>query len=138
MSVKTILKSFVLLSIFASLSFNAFAQNSENSQFSIYTPKQQQLRITAENVRLIPEKDSSKGGYHLYVKKMPGVNSILLTETTKDPSGINDNYAYRALEYNNINGDEIRYLDGKQLTASIEKTQNSRGRSLMGSEVYSY
>ena len=30
------------------------------------------------------------------------------------------------------------YLDGKQLTASIEKTQNSRGRSLMGSEVYSY
>ena len=64
MSVKTILKSFVLLSIFASLSFNAFAQNSENSQFSIYTSKQQQLRITAENVRLIPEKDTSKGGVH--------------------------------------------------------------------------
>lgn len=121
MSVKTILKSFVLLSIFASLSFNAFAQNSENSQFSIYTPKQQKLRITAENVRLIPEKDTSKGGYHLYVKKLPGVNSILLTETTKDPSGINDNYAYRALEYNSINGDEIRYLDGKQLVSEGAK-----------------
>ena len=121
MKVKTILKTFVFLSIFVTLSFNVFAQDSENSQFSIYTPRQQQLRITAENVRLIPEKDASKGGYHLYVKKLPGINSILLTETTKDPSGVNDNYAYRALEYNNINGDEIRYLDGKQLVSEGAK-----------------
>ena len=36
-------------------------------------------------------------------------------------------------------GKELKiYLDGKQLTASVEKTQNARGRSLMGSEVYSY
>lgn len=30
------------------------------------------------------------------------------------------------------------YLDGKQITASVEKTQNKRGQSLMGNEVYSY
>ena len=30
------------------------------------------------------------------------------------------------------------YLDGKQITASVEKRQNARGQSLMGSEVYSY
>nr|DAL69512.1 MAG TPA: minor tail protein [Caudoviricetes sp.] len=30
------------------------------------------------------------------------------------------------------------YLDGKQLTASVEKTQKARGMSIMGTEVYSY
>lgn len=36
-------------------------------------------------------------------------------------------------------GKELKiYLDGKQITASIEKRQNARGQSLMGSEVYSY
>lgn len=36
-------------------------------------------------------------------------------------------------------GKELKiYLDGKQITASVEKRQNDRGQSLMGSEVYSY
>ena len=36
-------------------------------------------------------------------------------------------------------GKELKiYLDGKQITASVEKWQNARGQSLMGSEVYSY
>lgn len=36
-------------------------------------------------------------------------------------------------------GKEMKiYLDGKQITASVEKRQNARGQSLMGSEVYSY
>lgn len=36
-------------------------------------------------------------------------------------------------------GRDIRvYLDGKQLTASVEKTQKERGVSIMGTEVYSY
>lgn len=30
------------------------------------------------------------------------------------------------------------YLDGKQLTTSVEKTQKARGMSIMGTEVYSY
>lgn len=30
------------------------------------------------------------------------------------------------------------YLDGKQLTASVEKTQKARGVTIMGTEVYSY
>lgn len=38
-----------------------------------------------------------------------------------------------------IGGKELKiYLDGKQITASVEKRQNARGQSLMGSEVYSY
>ena len=30
------------------------------------------------------------------------------------------------------------YLDGKQITASVEKRQNDRGMSIMGTEAYSY
>lgn len=110
----------VLLSI--SLFGQIFSQSSAESagsQKELFTPQQQKLRVEAGNVRLIADKE--KGGYHLYVKKMPNVNSILLTETSKDPYGKNDSYAYRATEYNPINGDEIRYLDGKQLVSEGAK-----------------
>ena len=119
------------------MSIHALFAQTEGSQTELYTAKQQQLRITAKNVRLIP--DSKKGGYHLYVKKTPNVNSILLTETTKDPAGKNDSYAYRAKEYNKINGDEIRILDGKKLESegakyslvdsSVEKTKLFSGKT---------
>ena len=117
---KKLLISAAFLMIFGII-YAQSARNSDGSgsQTSLYTEKQQQLRIRAENVRLVP--DSKNGGYHLYVKKTPGVNSILLTETTKDPEGKNDSYAYRAKEYNSINGDEIRYLDGKKLESEGAK-----------------
>ena len=88
-----------------------------------YTEKQNSMRIKAEDIRLIEEKDESGSttGYHLYVRKIKGVESILLTETTRDPAGKADNYAYRALEYNSINGDEIRYLDGQPLVSEGAK-----------------
>ena len=70
----------------------------EENQKIVFTPKQQELRISANDIKLIEDKEN--GGYHLYVKKNPKVNSILLTETTKDPLGKNDSYAYRAKEYN--------------------------------------
>ena len=114
-------KKTIIAAVFMIAVGTVFAQNSETegSQVSLYTAKQQQLRITAENVRLVV--DTAKGGYHLYVKKTAKVNSILLTETTKDPEGKNDSYAYRAKEYNSINGDEIRYLDGKKLESEGAK-----------------
>jgi hypothetical protein len=52
------------------------------------------------------------GGYHLYIRKKPGMGSVLLTETTRDPTMTSDNYAYRAPAWNPINGSEIRVLDG--------------------------
>lgn len=111
-------KKIIFISVFLIALQAVFAQT-EESQTSLYTAKQQELRITAENVRLIP--DTKNGGYHLYVKKTDKVNSILLTETTKDPAGKNDSYAYRAKEYNKINGDEIRLLDGKKLESEGAK-----------------
>ncbi len=119
-------KIILLMIILMAAKIMVFAQNSSNysgesagSQTALYTEKQQQLRIKASDIRLIPDKKN--GGYHLYVKKTANVNSILLTETTKDPEGKNDSYAYRAKEYNKINGDEIRYLDGKKLESEGAK-----------------
>lgn len=38
-----------------------------------------------------------------------------------------------------LNGQEVKvYLDGRQLTSSVEKTQKDRGIPIMGTEVYSY
>lgn len=111
-------KKWILITLVFMIVQVVFAQ-SDGSQTTLYTAKQQQLRITAENVRLV--RDEKIGGYHLYVKKLPNVNSILLTETTKDPEGKSDSYAYRAQEYNSINGDEIRYLDGKKLESEGAK-----------------
>lgn len=52
------------------------------------------------------------GGYHLYIRAKPGIACVLLTETTKDPALKADNYAYRAREWNPVNGDEKRLLNG--------------------------
>ena len=115
-------KKIILITVFLMVLQALFAQNSgesDGSQKVLFTAKQQQLRITADNVRLVP--DSANGGYHLYVRKTENVNSILLTETTKDPEGKSDSYAYRAKEYNKINGDEIRFLDGKKLESEGAK-----------------
>ena len=55
------------------------------------------------------------------------------------------NGAYNALlDYKQRYGSEDKnnvfkfYLDGKQITASVEKTQSDRGRTIMGNEAYSY
>ena len=72
------------------------------------------LTVGAADVRLEPRDD---GGYDLYVRKKPDIACVLLTETTKDPTGKADNYAYRAAEHNPVNGDEKRLLNGKPIPA---------------------
>lgn len=97
-------------------SFLLFAQSESNTKnFLIIKP---------QDLRLVPESSNSfseNQGYHLYIKKLPQVESVMLVETTKDPAGKNDSYAYRALEYNTINGNEIRYLNGKELKSEYSK-----------------
>jgi hypothetical protein len=102
-----------------SSSFYGQNSTSNNSQSIVYTSEQQKIRVENQNEKLIADKEN--GGYHLYVKKSPNVNSILLTETTKDPTGKNDSYAYRAKEYNKINGDEKRILNGEFLVSEGAK-----------------
>lgn len=82
------------------------------------------LVLGAKDVRITYESGtdfSNATGYHLFIRKKPDIASVLLTETTKDPSGASDSYAYRASSYNTVNGDEIRYLNGKPLTSESAK-----------------
>jgi hypothetical protein len=58
----------------------------------------------------------SDGGYHLYIRKKTDINSVLLVETTRDPTLHEPNYAYRTNKWNSINGDELRIIDGIPLS----------------------
>ena len=69
----------------------------------------QDLSLSPDDFRLEQKGDA---GFHLYIRKKPDIGSVLLTESTRDPAMLADNFAYRAPEWNPINGDEIRLLDG--------------------------
>jgi hypothetical protein len=60
------------------------------------------------------------GGFHLFVKKKPEIRSVLITESTRDPTMTTDQYAYRVQEWNPINGREIRLIDGQPLSSENE------------------
>jgi len=72
------------------------------------------------------------GGFHLFIRKKPDISSVLLTETTRDPAMQADNYAYRAGEWNAINGDETRLLNGAPIS------RESRIFSLISSTVVNH
>jgi len=69
----------------------------------------QDLSLSPNDLRI---ETRPEGGYNLYIRYKSDISSVLLTETTKDPRLKEHNYAYRAAERNNINGDEIRLIDG--------------------------
>lgn len=75
------------------------------------------LKIGIQDMRL--ERDA--GGWHLYIREKAGISSVLLTETTKDPEGKADSYAYRAESFNPVNGNEKRILNGVLLTSEFAK-----------------
>jgi len=113
---KTIIIS-LMLTFFMDVVFSQSAQTKQ------YESWQLPLLITTDDIQLLPEEDLSGEvvGFHLYIRKKEAVESVLLCETTKDPQGKSNNYAYRALEYNPINGDELRLLDGKPLVSEGAK-----------------
>ncbi|GMO52030.1 MAG: VWA domain-containing protein [Termitinemataceae bacterium] len=78
----------------------------------------QDLSLGSNDLRITQGSD---GGFHLYIRKKAGINSVLLTETTRDPKLQLDNYAYRAASWNPINGNEQRLLDGKLLSTTGQK-----------------
>jgi hypothetical protein len=94
--------------------------------FSLYS---QDLSVDENDLRLELRPD---GGYHLFIRKKTDISSVLLTETTRDPLMQYDNYAYRAGEWNAINGDEIRILNGVPLP------RESRIYSLISSTVVNH
>jgi len=69
----------------------------------------QELSLGPEDFRF---EQRGENGFHLFIRKKSGVSSVLLTESTRDPRMMADNFAYRAPEWNPVNGDEIRILNG--------------------------
>ena len=107
-------KGSVFFVLFAVLGFSLLAQD---------------LSITSGDLLLEMRAD---GGFHLFIKKKPDISSVLLTESTRDPAMQADNYAYRAGEWNAINGDEVRLLNGTPIP------RESRIFSLVSSTVVNH
>jgi hypothetical protein len=72
----------------------------------------QDLHIDTGDLRI---EQRVEGGFHLFIRKKPDISSVLLVESTKDPQMREDNYAYRAGQWNAVNGDERRLLNGVPL-----------------------
>jgi len=78
--------------------------------FTVATPLNAQDLGIAQGDLLVDLRPD--GGFHLFIRHRPDISSVLLTETTRDPLFREANFAYRATEWNAINGDEIRLIDG--------------------------
>lgn len=72
----------------------------------------------------IPDKyiifEKANNGYELYIKKLPEISSVLLTDSEKDPEMKMTNYALRTEKFHPCNGNEIRILDGKILQTKYD------------------
>lgn len=100
----------------------AFAQTAPSAQSGqirriVETPE---MQITASDI-FLQKRAGAEGGVDLFIRKKPAVNSIMLVETTSDPSGKATNYAYRAGKFNEVNGNEIRYLNGQELNSEYSR-----------------
>ena len=62
-------------------------------------------------------ENRTDGGLHMFIRKKPDINSVLLVESTRDPAMQEHNFSFRAREWNPINGDEIRLLDNSPIPA---------------------
>ena len=94
---------FTLLAVYiVLLSVSAFGQNFILS----LDPSDIRFELVLENENLV--------GYNLFVRKKPGIESVMLTE----PTG---NYALRSLEWNAVNGNERRVLSGVTLTDAYSR-----------------
>jgi len=86
--------------------------------FLVYTLVQplflyaQDMSLSTDDLRIELWPD---GGYHLFIRHKPDIASVLITESTRDPSFSAENYAYRAEERNAVNGDEIRLINGQPI-----------------------
>ena len=71
----------------------------------------QDLSLSSDDLLIEMTED---GNFNLFIRSKPDISSVLLAETTKDEQNRAnaDNYGYRSPERNEINGDEIRLING--------------------------
>lgn len=63
-------------------------------------------------------EQTAEGGYYIWVRKLPGMESILLTESTESPDHQSTTYAYRSPVPHQSFANERRILDGEVLNLS--------------------
>ena len=66
------------------------------------------------------EITEDSAGFDLYIKVKEHLGSVLITESSADPEKRADSFAFRARNYNRVNGDERRILDGEFLDPERE------------------
>jgi len=73
--------------------------------------------VFPEDIAIVNDTDiifqQSDKGYDLYIKRKTGIQSILLTDSQKDPEFQQTTYSLRTPEYNDSNSKEQRILDNK-------------------------
>jgi len=74
------------------------------------------LVINKGDIYIEISRDSE--GFDLWIKDKPELGSVLLSESSADPDMRADSFTLRAYEYNEINGDEKRILNGKFMESS--------------------
>ncbi|AWG42710.1 VWA domain-containing protein [Candidatus Borreliella tachyglossi] len=79
--------------------------------FTLFSLIEDDLNITIDDVYV----EAHENGFHLFIRKKPKVKSVILTESFEIPEKSKDvsTYSFRTLGYNDINGDEIRILNGR-------------------------
>jgi hypothetical protein len=73
------------------------------------------LEISKSDLQI---EQNISGGYDLWIRKLPGMGAVLITESTADPAMQAASYALRDPVKNAVNGEEKRILDGKPLDTS--------------------
>jgi hypothetical protein len=94
---------FISIALLFSLSL---INSQEASSVRTLTPND--IRITRLNPAL--------NGFDLFVRKKPGIESIMLTDSTVDGEGIQHNYGLRAYDAHPTFANEIRNLDNRTIS----------------------
>ena len=89
--------------------------SNDASEIKIIPTLSKDLNVAKEDTYVLP---GNNGGFHLYIRAKEDIKSVLLTETTQDPKLKLHNYAYRDPNFNEINGNEKRMLNGEVLDVS--------------------
>jgi hypothetical protein len=72
----------------------------------------QDLLISTDDIRI--DLDTMPG-YHLKIRRKPGIASVMLTESTESETRKPATYAYQSPSWNPVNGNEKRILNGEEL-----------------------
>lgn len=82
----------------------------------IVSPYSQDLTLLSNDTYIV--KIEGEEGLHLYIKGKPDVKSVMLTESTEDPTGERSVFALRDFDFNETVSNEIRILNGTELDKS--------------------